>query len=245
MRLQVHLRRYRAAVLKAACEGRLTRSRSKTLTSTCMPLSDMAKIQLGQQRAPVHANAAVQLPYIRAANITWRGLDLTDLKTMGFPNRDRYRLREGDVLLVEASGSPMEAGKPAIWRSQLSECYYQKTLIRIRPRRSDVLPDYLYVWFLNDAVSGKFARMAPGVGIVHLTAERMQQWPVWLPSVSDQRGIVEAYQQHASQIEAAENTVQHGLRRAELLRRAILRRAFSGNLLRPAEDRFRSKALAL
>lgn len=31
-------------------------------------------VQLGQQRAPIHASAAVTLPYVRAANITWSPL---------------------------------------------------------------------------------------------------------------------------------------------------------------------------
>jgi type I restriction enzyme, S subunit len=230
-RLQAHLRRYRAAVLKAACEGTLTASPM----GTPRPLAEIADIQLGQQRAPVHADAAVQLPYVRAANITWRGLDLTDVKTMGFPNPNRYRLEHGDVLLVEASGSPMEAGKPVVWRSEIPECYYQKALIRVRPRGPDLLPDYLYVWFLNDAIAGRFARMAPGVGIVHLTAERMQTWPVCVPSRAHQEKIVDTYQRHASEIDATQSMVDRGVRRAEALRRSILRSAFDGRLVAPEQ----------
>ena len=50
----------------------------------------------------------MQLPYVRAANITWSGLDITDIKTMGFPNPARYQLADGDILLSEASGSAKE-----------------------------------------------------------------------------------------------------------------------------------------
>jgi type I restriction enzyme, S subunit len=82
-------------------------------------LEQVTYVQLGQQRAPIHANAAKHIPYVRAANITWSGLDLHDVKEMGFPNPERYRLLYGDVLLSEASGSPMEAGKPAIWRDEI------------------------------------------------------------------------------------------------------------------------------
>lgn len=96
-------------------------------------LHSVADTQLGQQRAPVHAAAATQLPYIRAANITWAGLELADVKTMGFPNPERYRLEYGDVLLSEASGSPMEAGKPAIWKNEIMRACYQKILLRVRP----------------------------------------------------------------------------------------------------------------
>ena len=54
--------------------------------------------------------------YLRAANVTWDGLNLSDVKLMDFtPNEfDVYRLHPGDILLSEASGSADEVGKPAI-----------------------------------------------------------------------------------------------------------------------------------
>jgi hypothetical protein len=154
-------------------------------------VEDVAELQLGQQRAPMHANADETLPYVRAANITWNGLDLSDVNRMGFPNPERYFLRHGDVLLSEASGSASEVGKPAIWRNEIPNCCYQKTLLRARPRSSEVSSEWLHAAFLADAVLGRFARMAPGVGILHLTAERMLGWPMPVAPVDEQRVIVE------------------------------------------------------
>jgi type I restriction enzyme S subunit len=195
-------------------------------------LDQVSEVQLGQQRAPVHAAASRQLPYVRAANITWDGLDPGDVKTMGFPIPERYRLKFGDVLLSEASGSPMEAGKPAVWRDEIPGACYQKTLLRVRAFETDsLLPTYLRLVFLRDCVTGKFARLAPGVGIVHLTAERMLPWPVPVPPRAEQQRIVD----EVERLETVQNSVRAAIacERARIvrLRQAVLTWAFGGRLV--------------
>jgi type I restriction enzyme S subunit len=201
-------------------------------------VDDLAELQLGQQRAPVHANAEKTHPYVRAANIKWDGLDLTDVKEMGFPDLERYRLRYGDVLLSEASGSPSEVGKPAIWRDEIPGCCYQKTLLRARPRSVEVTSEWLHAAFLADALLGRFARMAPGVGILHLTADRMLGWPVPLAPVEEQRVLVERLRGALDAVSRLEHTVAGARQNAERVEQATLSRAFRGELVEqdPADE---------
>jgi type I restriction enzyme S subunit len=196
-------------------------------------LSEVADIQLGQQRAPIHAAATETVPYIRAANITWRGLDLSDVKRMGFPDRARYRLERGDVLLSEASGSASEVGKPAIWRGEIPDACYQKTLIRVRAIGDGLSPEWLHLQFLADAVLGRFAAMAPGVGILHLTAERMLRWPIAVAPLEEQRRVLTEVDRLMSFADDAERSIKANLVRARELRRAVLRDAFNGGLVPP------------
>jgi type I restriction enzyme S subunit len=198
---------------------------------TWASVDDLAELQLGQQRAPVHANAEKTYPYVRAANIKWDGLDLSDVKEMGFPDPERYQLRYGDVLLSEASGSASEVGKPAIWRDEIPGCCYQKTLLRARPRSADVTSEWLHAAFLADALLGRFARMAPGVGILHLTADRMLGWPVPLAPVEEQRVLVERLQSALASVAGLERTATRALQDAERLEQATLVRAFRGELV--------------
>jgi len=95
-------------------------------------------------------------PYVRAANVSWSGLRLDDVKTMNFTDSemDTYRLQPGDLLLGEASGSPREVGKPVLWRGEIADCAFQNTLIRVRPKGPD--PEYLLHYFRHQALSGKF-----------------------------------------------------------------------------------------
>jgi type I restriction enzyme S subunit len=112
-RVKANLDRYLAASLGEAFSGKWAGTEADWRP---VPLREVADVQLGQQRAPVHAADANPIPYVRAANVTWQGLNLSDVKSMGFPNAARYRLAYGDILLAEASGSANEVGKPAIWR---------------------------------------------------------------------------------------------------------------------------------
>jgi type I restriction enzyme S subunit len=224
-RVKANLRRQRAATLRDAIDGRLIPPASDW---ALLPLTEVAEVQLGQQRAPAHAAASVQLPYVRAANITWSGLDLADLNTMGFPNPDRYRLKNGDVLLSEASGSAGDVGKPAIWRDEIPGACYQKTLIRVRCRLERLIPEFAYYFFLHTCLSGQFARLAPGVGILHLTAERMVAWPTVVPPLDEQHRIVEEIDRRLSIARSVEAEVDANLTRAQALRHAVLTRAFSG-----------------
>jgi type I restriction enzyme, S subunit len=195
-------------------------------------LSALADVQLGQQRHPDHANAERQVPYIRAANITWDGLDLFDVKTMGFENPKRYSLEDGDIVLSEASGSPMEAGKPAIWRDEIPGACYQKTVLRVRPfDKAAWLPAFAHAVFMRDCKTGKFANAAPGVGIVHLTAERMLDWAVPVAPVSEQTRIAVELDRLLSQSNASEDAVGLQVTRCARLRQSILKWAFEGELV--------------
>ena len=281
-RAQANLKRYRASVLKAACEGSLVPTEAelarsegrehepagilleRILTerrarwesqekrrgkykepsasdSSALPelpegwmwasLESISEVRLGRQRSPKRANGPYMRPYLRAANVTWDGLDLTDVKEMDFnPGElETYRLEPGDILLAEASGSADEVGKPAVWNGEIKDCCFQNTLIRVRPYRQIV--SYLFHHLLSDARSGALGRAARGVGIHHLGAERSSSWAVALPPMAEQLRIVAEVERRLSVVQQTEATVEASLARAERLRQSILKQAFSGKLV--------------
>jgi len=224
-RVKANLDRYLAATLGEAFSGKWVGTEADWRP---VLLREVADVQLGQQRAPVHAEDANPIPYVRAANVTWQGLDLNDVKSMGFPNAARYRLAFGDILLAEASGSANEVGKPAIWRDEIPGACYQKTLIRVRCRPDLLNHEFAYYFFLYTALSGQFARLAPGVGILHLTAERMLVWPTVAPPPRIQASIVAEVDRRLSIAREVELEVDANLKRAHALRQAVLALAFEG-----------------
>ena len=131
----------------------------------------VGSVQLGRQRSPKNRSKDYPTKYIRAANITEQGLDLHDVLDMDFLPHElsAYRLEKGDLVLSEASGSAAQVGKPAIWNDQIPNCCFQNTVIRHQPYCRDyaVYLLWLYRFFY---VSGKFAQVAGGVGINHLSA---------------------------------------------------------------------------
>ena len=94
-------------------------------------IETVGEVILGRQRSPENHNGPHMRPYVRAANITWGGWDLSDVKKMNFDRRDfeKFRLQIGDVLINEGSGSAKEVGKPAIWNGEIEDCCFQNTLI--------------------------------------------------------------------------------------------------------------------
>lgn len=157
---------------------------------TTIPLSSIADVKLGRQRSPQNHTGPSMRKYLRAANVGWDGLILDDVKCMNFTNAEMasFRLEPGDLLLNEASGSPREVGKPAIWQGEIDDCAFQNTLLRVRPG-PDIDARYLLHFFKHEAAKGAFARGARGVGIHHLGREALARWPVPLPPLDEQRRI--------------------------------------------------------
>lgn len=272
-RVQANLKRYRAAVLKAACEGRLVPTEaelarkegrnfesggallahilderrsnwegkgkfrepappSKSLNPlpagwTWAHVEQLGDVQLGRQRSPKNVSKDYPTKYIRAANITEGGLDLSDVLEMEFSpaERERFSLRPGDVVLSEASGSPSQVGKPAIWRNELPLCCFQNTVLRLRPTAVD--PKYVLVTFQCFYANGIFAKVAGGVGINHLGAEKFSAIPFPLPPLAEQARIVAEVERRLSVVQELEASVGTNLQRVARLRQSILRTAFS------------------
>lgn len=193
-------------------------------------LDDVAEVRLGRQRSPDKATGNNLVPYLRAANVTWSGLDLSDVKAMQFEPKEveTYRLRSGDIVVVEASGSPGEAGKPAIWRDELPLVCMQNTLIRVRSRGPDA--DFLRLRLFSDARRGALGREARGVGIHHIGKEALAAWEVSLPPLNEQRRIVARLHALLARSKKARGHLARVPKLLDALKRSILAAAFRGDL---------------
>jgi len=172
------------------------------------------------------------MPYVRAANVTWAGIDVSDIKEMDFTPHEQqtYRLEHGDILLSEASGSANEVGKPAIWQGQVDGCCFQNTLIRVRT----VVPElgrYLHRHFLADAVTGRFGAASRGVGIHHLGAEAMSQWVVRIPPAKERERIVDVIDSNLSRLDETTTLLKRVQRNLKRYRASVLKAAVEGRLV--------------
>ena len=189
-------------------------------------------VQLGRQRSPKNRSKDYPTKYIRAANITEQGLDLDDVLDMDFLPHEltAYRLEKGDLVLSEASGSAAQVGKPAIWDDQIPNCCFQNTVIRHQPYCRDYAAYLLWLYRLF-YVSGKFAQVAGGVGINHLSAFKFAQIALPLCSLAEQQEIVRLLEERFTVIEQQEREIDSALNQAEMLRQSILKKAFNGRLV--------------
>ena len=76
-----------------------------------MRLGDAAQVRIGRQRAPRHATGDNLVPYLRAANVKDRRLDLSDIKLMNFTpdEQQTFALEAGDVLDHRGMRQPQPA----------------------------------------------------------------------------------------------------------------------------------------
>ena len=198
-------------------------------------LGEIAEVRLGRQRSPKNHTGDHMRPYLRAANVTWSGLDLSDVKQMNFTptETETYELRPGDIVMSEASGSIGEAGKPAIWRGEIAGCCLQNTLIRIRPSER-VTTEFLYYRLYLQALSGEWARsVARGVGIHHLGAQRVSAWRFLLPDLREQRSIVRDIDRRTSRVRAGISNLQRARRQIPIAEHAVVMAGVTGRLVRP------------
>lgn len=194
-------------------------------------VADVGSVQLGLKKSPDKNTGRGRTKYVRAANITQDGLDLTDVSEMDFtPSEQRlYRLRAGDLVLAEASGSPSHVGRAAIWADEIPNCCYQMTVLRFRPHAT--IPRYALLVFRHHSMTGEFARASRGVGIQHLSASRLSQMSFPLPPLAEQERIVAEFDRRRGPILETRASLSTALGRITEQDREILATAVTGGLV--------------
>ncbi|MBE9080212.1 restriction endonuclease subunit S [Romeria aff. gracilis LEGE 07310] len=194
-------------------------------------VDNVGKVSLGRQRSPKNHHGPNMRPYIRAANITWQGWNLSDVKEMNFDERDfqTFKLKPGDVLINEGSGSADEVGKPAIWDGEIPDCCFQNTLVSVRP--FEKMSKYLYFVFLHAALSKAFVEETRGVNIHHIGKQGLAQFLIPLPPIAEQIEIVDFLEEHFKALKLVEEQYKSSQELSEALNQSILAKAFRGELV--------------
>jgi type I restriction enzyme, S subunit len=188
-------------------------------------------VQLGRQRSPKNRSKDYSTKYVRAGNITENGWDLSSVLEMEFEPHEleTYRLHVGDILLSEASGSPDQVGKPAIWAGEIEVCCFQNTLIRFR--QILLSSEYPYLVFRHFYFNKVFAQISGGVSINHLSAYKFKSIAFPLPSLKEQEKIFETAFSNFAAADELEANIKTQLIQAEQTRQSMLEEAFSGKLV--------------
>ncbi len=144
-------------------------------------------VSLGKMLQPESSGADDELlPYLRAANIQWDGVDTSDIKQMWISGRDRAQLRlAGGDLLVSEGG---DVGRSCLWVNELEECYFQNSVNRVRAQRGNS-NRYLYYWMSTIKDKGYIDVLCNKSTIAHFTAEKVAAVPVTFPPSAEQARI--------------------------------------------------------
>lgn len=241
-RVKALLPRYRAAVLKAAVEGRLVPEGELTSADsngdlpagwTSASLGGIGELQGGVQKQPKRRPVKNKYPFLRVANVGRGSLDLEDIHEIELFGQEleRLRLERGDLLIVEGNGSPSEIGRMAIWDGSIPDCVHQNHLIRHRPGKQ-VRSAWIQAYWNSPSGRRRVLEVASSTsGLYTLSVRKVAGLPIPLPSLDQQDSIIAEVDRLSSIIGAAESAVDIGLARATALRQSILARAFRGELV--------------
>ena len=130
--------------------------------------------------------------YLGNHNVKWFEFDFNSLSEMDFDNEDQkeFSLQYGDVLMCEGG----DVGRCAVWKCELSDCYYQKALHRIRC--SDELNPFFFVHLIKQmADSGCLENSTNTSTISHLTGVKLKKMKIVLPPIKLQNRFVDFLQQ--------------------------------------------------
>jgi type I restriction enzyme S subunit len=237
-RVKAGVKRYKASVLKAACEGRLfgdeVADGELPVGWRWIKMDELADIIGGVTKGrDLTGKATIMLPYLRVANVQRGRLDLDVMKEIEIlaSEIEKYRLEDGDVVLTEG-GDWDKLGRSAIWRNQIPNCIHQNHIFRARVKSSFVLPEWLMYYTNSEQGQNYFkeaAKQTTNLASINMT--QLRACPIPLPTMGEQQRIVEEVERRLEAARAVEAAVEAGLKRAGRLRQAVLKAAFEGRLL--------------
>lgn len=228
-RTQANLKRYSAAVLKAACEGRLVPGDLKSWRQ--INLGEVAESMKNGVYKPRSAYAEDGVACLRMYNIDRGKIVWKDIKRMILTSSEveEYGLVPGD-LLVNRVNSRELVGKAAPIPSGLETCVFESKNIRVRLKRD--LADPRFMGFAMGVYGqAHFNRNAQQVvGMASISQPQVAALAVPFPPLTDQTRIVEEVERRLSIVEELGALVSANLQRAARLRQSILQQAFAGKL---------------
>ena len=173
----------------------------------------------------------VEVPYLRVANVQRGHLDLANVTTIRVPAQkaEALKLQPGDVLFNEG-GDRDKLGRGWVWSGEIDGCIHQNHVFRARLH--DGFEPRFVSWHANTFGRSWFethGRQTTNLASLNLTT--LKAFPVPAPPLEDQRRIVAELEQQHSLIDSLRSAVESAQKRSAALRRAILERAFRGELV--------------
>lgn len=192
------------------------------------PVYSRYDVQLGKMLDSKRNRGQFPGQYLRNVDVQWDAINTKDLPQMDFSpsERERYRLRPGDLLVCEGG----EIGRTAIWRGEIEECFYQKALHRLRPRSETEVPRFFYYLMYALAKGGVFAAGANPNTIDHLTAVQLRHYRLPFPPTAEQRSIAAFLDEQTGKIDSMVGSVREAIDRLKEFRTALISAAVTGQI---------------
>jgi restriction endonuclease S subunit len=234
---QQQLQVYRQSLLKAAFEGKLT---NKNLKDRELPkgwkraeMKEVTKkIQIGPFGTQLHKEDYIEkgIPLINPMHIQDGNIkadysySITREKRDSLPN---YILLEGDIIM----GRRGEMGRCGLVKKKESGWFCGTGSLYFRPNQTQLDSQFIFYYLNSQPVKKYLDENAGGTTMANLNLKIVNEIPIFLPSLLEQKQIVEELEGKLTVCNKLEETISQSLQQAESLRQSILKKAFEGNLV--------------
>ena len=249
------LRRFRQAVLAAACSGRLTAAwreerieiepvvlnRGATEVPDALATLQEEKPQSWTLSSVDQVAHTIQYGYtasakkepvgpkfLRISDIQNGQVDWDDVPYCAIPGDQipKFLLKHGDIVFARTGAT---TGKSFLIRT-CPKTVFASYLIRVQPLPI-VDPEFLYLFFQSDLYWKQISENISGSAQPNCNASKLASLILPLPPVPEQQEIVRRVEAMFKLAEAVEKRVAAATTRAEKLSQAILAKAFRGELV--------------
>lgn len=137
--------------------------------------------------------------YIRITDIDVHG-NLKNMDKQSLPQDigKEYALKDGDILFARCGGT---VGKTYLYHSEDGMCCYAGYLIRYRPNKEIVLPDYIYLYTQSSIYKKWLQQIFIQATIQNVSAEKYNNLTILIPSLEEQKEIVFFLHKKLNQVE--------------------------------------------
>ena len=167
---------------------------------------------------------------LRMGNLKHGEIDWSDLSfTNDNDDIKNYSLEKGDVLF-NRTNSPDLVGKTSIYRGEFP-AIYAGYLIKLNYKKDEILGDFLN-YTMNSVFAKKYCQSvkSDGVNQSNISAKKIGEFSISVPSLPEQQEIVRILDELLAREEHIKETAEKTLERIDLMKKAILARAFRGEL---------------
>jgi type I restriction enzyme S subunit len=158
--------------------------------------------------------------YIRITDLNDDGTLRDDtFQSLPEPLAAPYLLQDGDILLARSGAT---VGKALRYHAEWGRSCFAGYLVRLRPDRRKILPDYLYYYTQSQAFRRQVWVSTVQSTIANVNAERFGNFSIPLAPLEEQPGIVKFLDERTQKLDALGRVVERQLAKLRDYRRALI-----------------------
>ncbi|NBH34269.1 hypothetical protein D3Z58_12025 [Clostridiaceae bacterium] len=168
---------------------------------------------------------------LRLANLSENGFDTSDLREILLDEKEQeaYSLLENDVIMIRVNGSKDNVGRQLLV-PDVKKWAFCDHIIRIR-YRNNVLPDYMVLFSKSDNYRTYVKNhMVSSAGQNTISRKGIANMAVPVPECDEQKEIVRTLSVLFNKEQQAKEAAETVLAQIDTIKKAILARAFRGEL---------------